>query len=152
MNSEITQTAKNVGLSVLKSKYFWYALLAGIVYFIIKRQITGGTPDLAKLPDEDKSPQNTAQWWSKIGNPVMLELQAALRAEYFPASKRRKQAYLKILLFDKGQTFTLYNNFNASYSTKYYKGKTLTQVIDDQYTLEQSQDDLVARLLGFGLQ
>lgn len=144
-------TAKEVGRKILSTKIFWYFVVAIIGFLVIKRLINGRTPDEVILPEADTSPNATQQWYDNSGRPTMLELQAALQNEYFPASKRRLNAYLKLLAYDKHQLTIIYNTFNKNYSSQYYKGKTMTQVIDGQYTFETAQETLVTKLISYNL-
>jgi hypothetical protein len=151
MNQEIANTAKGVGLSVLKSKYFWYGLIAVIAYWIIKKQINPKN-EIVVLPPENVNQQATSNWLNNVGIPTMNLGYDALKNEYFTQSAR-EAFFIKLLSFSDRQLVLVYNEYNKKYSST-IGGKSLTKHISSQVTYwptlfsENFKNTITNRLIG----
>lgn len=146
----IAETAKSVGLSILKSKVFWYITLGLIAFIIIRRTVKGSTPKVASLPSGEDSSKATQTWWNGTGQPIMNRAFLALKNEYWLTGKRN-DAYIEMLKLDRAQLTYLYNQFNKQYSVDYFKGESLTKVIDGQFWYIEKGSAMVERLTGWNL-
>ncbi len=152
---ETKNALKEVGKKIISSKIFWYVVLGVVALLGLRKlfpSIFTTPPKVVVLPDEDKSPSLTSQWWSAIGKNIMIELHASMQVPwYIPSGSRRATIFAKVVSLDKAQATYLYNEFNKAYSIIYYKGRTMTAEIDSQFVLFGGKEELVSKLISYNL-